>query len=160
MPTLVMGAGDGRESTGGMSSGGGQQRAPAHIRRWQARGDALQHPRTTEIESVQMSKLAVCLVGDDANRKPVRGTGARDAWQKRLQPPRELVRRQDAAHHVGLGNAWRQKVLARGLIADRTPAIVEMKLANLVDHHRGQLRIVAAGVVKDQPERKGRLRML
>ena len=86
--------------------------------------------------------------------------GGRYSRKERRQPRGKLGRRQDAAHQVGLGDARREEVLAGRLVVDRTVAIVEVKLANLGDDHRGQCRISSAGVVEDQPKGERGLRVL
>src|SRR5688500_16598940 len=99
-----------------------------------------------------MRELAIRLVGDDSNPQP-RGWMRRGQSRKEIrQPDGKLRRRQDAAHHISLGDTGREEVLARRLVAERTVAVVEMKLANLCGDHRRECGIISSRIVENQSE--------
>ena len=74
-----------------------------------------------------MGELGVGAVGNHAGLQPDSALIRRNSGQESRQPRSELHRLLRPAHEVGLGEAGREKVFPRGLIAQRAIAIVDIK---------------------------------
>ena len=66
---------------------------------------------------------------------------AGQAGQEGLEPARELGGRQHAPHEVGLAEAGREEVLARGLVGERAVAVGAVEVAAARDDERLGLRV-------------------
>ncbi len=144
-----------------MARGGGRQSAPPAVALPEAGGDSQQHPGTAQVQPVDVRKLRVRAVGDDAGREPGGIAVARDARQEAREPGRKFSARQHPAHEVRFRQAGRQEILARRLVIERAVLVGQVvAAAALVDerqhgsvprHHRP---------VADQAEGERGLRVL
>ena len=87
----------------------------------QTRGDPFEHPRSAEVEPVEVGELAVAC---DRSRPRSAATRRRRRSGCPAGTPLShsaiFVRRQHPPHEIGLGDARREKILPRGFVAHRT----------------------------------------
>src|SRR5581483_10472972 len=92
---FVMLAGHCCETCFAVRSGGGAQCLDARVAVHQAGGDALQHPGTAEVESVEMGQLRIAAIGHDRGVQPVVRAVDRDIGEERPEPDAVWQRGQD-----------------------------------------------------------------
>jgi len=127
--TLVVFAGHAGHTGRGVKPRRGDERPVSRIGHGEASRDAAKHPRSRQVQSVEMAKLGIGGIGHDARREPVTSPVGRQGRQEVAQPARERRIRQHAPHQVGLRHAGRQKVLAGGFVGQRARAIVQVEIA-------------------------------
>ena len=121
VPTFVVLSRDSGKPGVAMFRRSGAKDLHAPIARRQSRRDAFEHPGPTEIESVQVRQFRIARIGHDSGLQPA-GANLREEMG---EPRRVLVFRQDAAHQIRFGDAWRKEIFAGRLVGKRAVAIVQ-----------------------------------
>src|SRR6202790_3865742 len=158
---LVMLAGHGGQ--GGLPMAyrqGSQYRDPA-ITFLKSLRDTLEHPGAAQVEAIDVGKLGVGAIGHHGRSQPMWAGLRRNARQEARQPAAESRGPLHPAHEVRLGETGRQKILAGGLVVDRTIAVIEVEAARRLVKHAAHLCVTGdTRPVPDQPERECRLVVL
>ena len=75
MSAFIMFTGNGGETGASVRIGGRLQRSSPRIVGWQRRENSFQHPRATQIQSIEMRQLRIARIGRDRDRQPVGCSG-------------------------------------------------------------------------------------
>src|ERR1700730_5920250 len=107
----------------------------------QARSDALQHPCTTQVESIQMRQLWVTGIRGYHWLHPRAFSRRGNLRQKSAEPMGHLWTRQHTPHEVGFAETRRKEIFTRRLVCEWTISVPEVKLPGLRYQEVGKLRI-------------------
>src|ERR1700692_404181 len=136
---LVMLAGHGGQGCLPMACRqGSQYRDPAHTFLESLR-DTLEHPGAAQVEAIDVGKLGVGAIGHHGRSQPIWAGLRRNAWQEARQPAAEHRGTLYPAQEIRVGETGRQKILAGGLVVDRTIAVFEVEAVRRLVKHAAHL---------------------